>query len=1490
MLNRDVRARGSRRAVVYALVSVLAAGMFLAPGGTSAANAETTSPPANAAGTYENGSPAITWEGGWSTVASGYDSGGSHARMDSVGGATLQFTGTGVQWTARTNGYAGIADVYLDDVKVKSVDLYSPSAAYRAIVFDSGDLKPGDHTIRIERTGTKNAASTGTNIFLDSLVVSNAPVLSGTYENGAAPIVMTGAWLTVTSGYDSGGSHTRIDAAGSADLRFSGTSVRWISRTNSYAGIASVYIDGTLAQTVDLYSATAAYKAVVFDSGPLTRGEHTIRIERSGTRNPSSTGSNLFLDSIVVDDAPVDVGIHEDGDPALTMTGAWSTVTSGYDSGGTYGRLGGTGSAQLKFMGTSIQWLSRTNDYAGIAAVYLDGAKVATVDLYSAAMTYRTVVFDSGPLTPGVHTFRVEHTGTRNSASTGGSIFLDSMIVDNIAVEAGTHENGSESIVLDGPWYTVTSGSDSAGSHDRLDALGTAELRFLGTTVRWMARTNSYAGMAHVFIDGAKVATVDLYSASARYRTVVFDSGPLTRGEHTIRIERSGGKNPASTGSNIYLDSLVVEDTPVEAGIHENGSPSIVTSGTWSTITSGYDSGGSYGRLGGIGDAQLKFVGTGVQWISRTNDYAGIATVYLDGVKVATVDLYSATTTYRTVVYDSGVLTPGVHTIRVERTGTRNPASTGGSIFLDSLVVANTPVVEGTYEDGAAPIILNGPWSTTLSDSDGGGSHGRLDAYGSAELRFAGTGVRWVARTNSYAGIATVYVDDVKVASVDLYSPSATFQTVVFDSGPLERGEHTIRIERAGTRNAGSTGSNIFLDNLVVLDAAVGSGTHEDGSPAIARSGTWSTVSSGSDSGGSHGRLNSAGSAQLKFTGTSVKWVSRTNDYAGIGTVYIDGLKVGSVDLYSASPVYQAVVFESDVLDAGEHTIRIELSGERNSASSGSSVFLDAFVVTDFVSASSLTTVPASGTYDSESGLLTYDRSWRTVESTADLDGSYRVSADGLSSVRFDFEGTGIRWVTRTNHYSGIGKVYIDGHSVRLVDLYSSTRRDQQVVFELTGLTHGTHSIVVERTGTKNVNSTGSEISVDGFIVLDSTAPDSPAAPRIAPERKGLLVRWDPVTAPDVTAYRLYRADPAGEHTLLQEFTPADVSMLDVGLDPDSTHSYRVTAVDSSGNESAPSAATSASTVAAPVVSQGRYANCPTATVTVTSNRELASALGAAKAGDVIAVAPGSYGANFDISAAGTADQPIWICGSRDAVFDAGSFTSGYGFQMTSSSHVILTGMTIRNVKKGVMVVNSSAITVSDIALSDIGEEAVHLRTNTTDSFVLANTIHRTGLYTPEYGEGIYIGSDPSNWCTFSDCLPDRSNRNSVLSNVITATTVEGIEAKSGTEQGWIASNTIDGALLDTRYALSWISVSGNDYIVEGNSGTNSPEDGIKSVEVATVEGWGRNNVFVGNSAADVNPAFYGVRITTPGTGAIVGCDNTLTGTGFGVTNVSCQK
>ncbi|MEW5852806.1 MAG: peroxidase family protein [Myxococcota bacterium] len=115
-------------------------------------------------------------------------------------------------------------------------------------------------------------------------------------------------------------------------------------------------------------------------------------------------------------------------------------------------------------------------------------------------------------------------------------------------------------------------------------------------------------------------------------------------------------------------------------------------SGRWSS--SGLS--GSYGgkvrhssRSGAT--ASLTFQGRAVAWVSTLSSNRGMAEVLLDGVVVATVDTYSASTQKRRIVFSANV-DPGVaHTLQVRVLGTQNSESSSDRVDIDAFVVLGAP-------------------------------------------------------------------------------------------------------------------------------------------------------------------------------------------------------------------------------------------------------------------------------------------------------------------------------------------------------------------------------------------------------------------------------------------------------------------------------------------------------------------------------------------------------------------------------------------------------------------------------------------------------------------------------------------------------------------------------------------------------------------------------------------------------------------------------
>jgi hypothetical protein len=73
-------------------------------------------------------------------------------------------------------------------------------------------------------------------------------------------------------------------------------------------------------------------------------------------------------------------------------------------------------------------------------------------------------------------------------------------------------------------------------------------------------------------------------------------------------------------------------------------------------------------------------------WLGTTGNDRGVGTVTVDGREVATVDTYARTVVGTHVLYDSGPLAPGAHTIVVTVSGTANPSSGFTWVEVDAFV------------------------------------------------------------------------------------------------------------------------------------------------------------------------------------------------------------------------------------------------------------------------------------------------------------------------------------------------------------------------------------------------------------------------------------------------------------------------------------------------------------------------------------------------------------------------------------------------------------------------------------------------------------------------------------------------------------------------------------------------------------------------------------------------------------------------------------
>ena len=156
-------------------------------------------------------------------------------------------------------------------------------------------LAPGPTRYRFRVRATDGAGNTSDWV--------TGPVFSvNALEESDPAITYDGAWTSAT---DSG-------AYGGA-LRYSGvanntatlsvptgtTDVAWVSTESTNRGVATVYVDGTLRRTINLYSPTLLNRHTVFAKRLAPWRPHMVQVHVLGTKNASSTGTRVDIDAFL---------------------------------------------------------------------------------------------------------------------------------------------------------------------------------------------------------------------------------------------------------------------------------------------------------------------------------------------------------------------------------------------------------------------------------------------------------------------------------------------------------------------------------------------------------------------------------------------------------------------------------------------------------------------------------------------------------------------------------------------------------------------------------------------------------------------------------------------------------------------------------------------------------------------------------------------------------------------------------------------------------------------------------------------------------------------------------------------------------------------------------------------------------------------------------------------------------------------------------------
>jgi hypothetical protein len=124
-----------------------------------------------------------------------------------------------------------------------------------------------------------------------------------------------------------------------------------------------------------------------------------------------------------------------------------------------------------------------------------------------------------------------------------------------LAIKPSRFEEGSSLMTRKGTWRTATSSSYSGGKAVYATSSGaSATFTFNGRTAAFVAPRSKVRSSVRVYLDGSLVKTYSLYSATAQHRVVLYSTGLLPYGRHTVRVVNAyaGGRTRAD------VDAFVV--------------------------------------------------------------------------------------------------------------------------------------------------------------------------------------------------------------------------------------------------------------------------------------------------------------------------------------------------------------------------------------------------------------------------------------------------------------------------------------------------------------------------------------------------------------------------------------------------------------------------------------------------------------------------------------------------------------------------------------------------------------------------------------------------------------------------------------------------------------------------------------------------------------------------------------------------------------------
>lgn len=302
---------------------------------------------------------------------------------------------------------------------------------------------------------------------------------------------------------------------------------------------------------------------------------------------------------------------------------------------------------------------------------------------------------------------------------------------------------------------------------------------------------------------------------------------------------------------------------------------------------------------------QLKFYGKQIELYAHKRTWFGIYEISIDGNPGEMVNAQSSTNVWSTLLYDSGKLSEGEHTLTfVFDKANQELDIQGIEANIDYFKVYSTPIKptgieinEKNIEVGlgetaqfSANVLPNNAsvkeleWSVSDISKASIDENGLLNAYG-------------VGKVDVQAKVkGTEIVDQVSV-NITSSIEGVSYISIVNDA-------------TEGKKPFEVTYNGIWGKDVGYPEYYYQGDSHWSNSNSFGN--TWPSYS-------------------MDFIGKKIELYGNRDKTNGIYEISIDGKKVGKVDIYNDGPrIRQQKIFESDILEDGKHSINVTLLEEKN--------------------------------------------------------------------------------------------------------------------------------------------------------------------------------------------------------------------------------------------------------------------------------------------------------------------------------------------------------------------------------------------------------------------------------------------------------------------------------------------------------------------------------------------------------------------------------